>query len=138
MKKKSQLKICHNQVDKFVWKCPTISENEEKILTFRTLEGTFIGSSISFWYLKSINEIDIFEMDRKTYSHQIQFHINIETQKISLGRLYPTYPEFSGFEILQFITNLAFQCEFVIDIFDAADVSIIYYALYGKVTINII
>jgi len=53
-------------------------------------------------------------------------------KKISLGRLYPTYPEISGFEILQFIANLAFQCKFSIDVFDVADISPIYFALYGK------
>jgi hypothetical protein len=71
-------------------------------------------------------------MDRYPDKHQIQFHIKLDTQTIALDRLYPTYPEISGFEILQFIANLAFQCKFSIEVCDRSDISKIYSALYGK------
>jgi len=107
---------------------PTISDSEAKVLKFRTIDD----SSLLTWYLKSINGIDIVEMSPGTDHHQIQFHVKIYEQKILLSRLYPTYPEISGFEILQFIANFAFQCKFLIEVHDAADVSTIYSALYGK------
>merc|ERR1712034_229387 len=78
------------------------------------------------------NEIDVVEIEPGTCMHQIEFKVNIDQRKISLGRLYPTYPEVSGFEILQFIANLAFQCKFFIDVIDAADISTFYSALYGR------
>jgi len=115
-------KICYGQVNEFIWKCPTM---REKVLKFRTIE---IGSST--WYLESINGINIVEMNPDR--HQIQFYVKAYKQTISLSRLYPTYPEISGFEILQFITNLAFQCKFFIDVFDLSDISTIYATLYGK------
>jgi len=74
----------------------------------------------------------IFEMDPETYNHQIHFHVNIYQETISLSRLYPTFPEISGFEILQFIANLGFQCKFTIEVSDSSDVSKVYSALYGK------
>jgi len=79
-----------------------------------------------------INEIDIIEMNSGTYMHQIEFKINIDEKIISLSELYPTYPEISGFEILQFLTNLAFECKFLIHVFDVSDISLIYSALYGR------
>jgi len=126
-------KVCHAQVNEFIWKCPSSSSSssEEKIFKFRTTEDE-INQNLLIWYLQSINEIDIIEMDNRTLNHQIQFYVKMNEQKISLSRLYPTYPKISGFEILQFITNLAFQCKFFIDIHDASDVSTIYTALYGK------
>jgi len=123
-------KICHGQVNEFVWKCPTISDTEEKILKFHTINDKNF-SSTKIWYLKSINEIDIVEMNPKVYN-QIQFYVEIEEKSIFLSRLYPTYPEISGFEILQFLTNLAFQCKFLIHVHDASDVSIVYSTLYSK------
>jgi hypothetical protein len=128
-------KICHGQVNEFVWKCPTISENKEKILTFRTVEliaGKNDSSLFSTWYLKSVNEIDIFEMHPRSYMHQIQFNVKIDTQTIILTALYPTYPEISGFEILQFISHLAFQCKFSIEVCDRSDISKVYSALYDQ------
>jgi len=127
-------KICHNQVNEFVWKSPTISEHEHKHLKFRTIESIDgkRDASVLTWYLKSINEIDIYEMHPRTYMHQIQFHVKTDKQTILLTALYPTFPEISGFEVLQFISNLAFQCKFFIEVYDAADVSYIYSALYGK------
>ena len=65
-------------------------------------------------------------------NHQIQFRVKIYQDIIFLSRLYPTYPEISGFEILQFIANLAFQCEFLIEVQDMADISTLYFSLYGK------
>jgi len=124
-------KICHNQVNEFIWKCPTISDSEEKVLKFRTINDR-IGFQFSSWYLKSINEIDIFEIDSNPDRHQIQFYVKIYKKTISLGTLYPTYPDISGFEILQFISNLALQCKFSIDVFDGSDISTVYSALYGK------
>jgi len=124
-------KICHNQVNEFVWKCPTTSDSEEKVLKFRTINN-HTGSSFLTWYLKSINEVDIVEMDRDSDRHQIQFYVKNYKSTIVLGRLYPTYPEISGFKILQFITNLAFQCKFFIEVFDASDISPIYSAFYSK------
>ena len=102
-------------------------------MKFRTIDGKK-DSSLLTWYLKSVNEIDIYEMHPRAYMHQIQFHVKIDKRTILLTALYPTYPEISGFEILQFISNLAFQCKFFIEVFDAADVSTveIYSALYGK------
>jgi len=73
-------KICHNQVNELVWKCPTISDSEEKVLKFRALNDR-IGSQYLAWYLKSINEIDIVEMDRNPDRHQIQFYVKIYEQK---------------------------------------------------------
>jgi hypothetical protein len=70
-------------------------------------------------------------MDPRPYTHQIEFKLNIDTHLIVLHRLYPTYPEISGFEILQFITNLAFQCKLLIHVFDLSDISKVYSALYG-------
>jgi len=124
-------KICHAQVNEFIWKCPTISDSEEKILKFRTINDTIDDSLSMVWYLKSINEIDVVKMEPKTYKHQIEFKVEFDEQIISLNRLYPTYPEISGFEILQFITNLAYQCEFLIHVHDASDVTTIYSTLYG-------
>jgi len=124
-------KLCHNQVTEFVWKCPTIGDSEEKVLKFRTVYDQ-IGSSYLNWYLKSINGIDIVELDHKPYNHQILFHVKIYQQTILLSRLYPSYPQISGFEILQFIANLAFQCKFRIEVLDRSDVSTVYTALYGK------
>jgi len=99
-------KICQGQVNEFVWKCPTTTDSEEKHLKFRTMHDP-IGYATSHWYLKSINGIDIVEIYLENYgSHQIEFKVYIYEHKISLSRLYPTYPEISGFEILQFITNL--------------------------------
>jgi len=121
-------KICDAQVNKFVWKCPT---SEEKFLTFRTINDT-IGYTTLAWYLKSINGIDIVNMDPRTDKPQIQFYVTIDEQRIYLSRVYPTYPEVSGFEIIQFIANLAFQCKFFIDVVDASDISTFYSALYGK------
>jgi len=119
-------------VNEFIWKCPIISDDgEEKILEFRTIYDK-IYSSTSTWYLQSINKIDIVKMDPRTYVHQIEFTVKINEKIISLNRLYPTYPSISGFEILQFITNLAFQCKFVINVLDASDVSTVYSKLYGK------
>jgi len=120
-------KICHAQVNEFIWKCPT---SEEKILTFRTINDT-TGYSLSTWYLKSINGIDIAKMDPKTDKPQIQFYVTIDEHRIILSRLYPTYPGISGFEILQFLASLAFQCKFFIDVVDASDISNVYSALYG-------
>jgi hypothetical protein len=72
-------------------------------------------------------------MAPRTYpEQQIEFHVSIDEQKITLNRLYPTYPKVSGIEILQFITNLAFQCNFRIDVIDSSDVSTVYSKLYGK------
>jgi len=124
-------KICHAQVNEFVWKCPTTSGSKEKHLKFRTITGTIFDSATFVWYLKSINEIDIVEMDSKTHMPQIQFYV-IDEQTIFLDRLYPTYPEISGFEILQFLANLAFQCKFLIHVLDGSDVSRVYSSLYGK------
>jgi len=125
--------ICHGQVNEFVWKCPTISGGKAKLLKFRTFSThEVMGSSISHWYLKSINEIDIVKMDPRIVVHQVQFYVKIYKPIIFLSRLYPTYPEISGFEILQFIANLAFQCKFFINVIDGSDISLIYNALYGK------
>jgi hypothetical protein len=122
-------KICHAQINQFTWKCPTIKD--EKVLKFRTIDNR-INSSTLIWYLKSINEIDIVEIDySRGLAHQIEFHVEIDEQTISLSRLYPTYPKISGFEILQFITNLAFQCKFFLHVSDLSDISRIYFALYG-------
>jgi len=71
-------------------------------------------------------------MDRYPDKHQIQFHINNKAKLISLRTLYPTYPEISGFEILQFISHLAFQCKFSIEVCDRSDISKVYSALYDK------
>jgi len=124
-------KICHGQVNEFIWKCPTINENEEKYLKFRTIDDE-INSPFLTWYLKSINNINIFEMDSMPRKHQIQFYVIINKNKIQLSRLYPSYPEISGFEILQFISNLAFECKFSIEVFDVSDISTVYFALYGN------
>ena len=92
-----------------------------------------IYSSNLVWYLKSINEIDIIKMAPRTFpDHQIEFLVSIDEQKITLNRLYPTYPKISGFEILQFIAILAFQCNFRIDVIDSSDISPVYSKLYGK------
>jgi len=106
-------KICHGQVNEFIWKCPTTSDSEEKVLKFRTMNDA-MGSSILYWHLKSMNEIDVVEIEPGTCMHQIEFKVNINQRKISLGRLYPTYPEVSGFEILQFIANLHFNVNFLL------------------------
>jgi len=126
-------KICHAQVNQFIWKCPTSSssDNFEKILKFRTIKNQIHFSTLT-WYLKSINDIDIIEMDPRSYRHQIQFYVKVFQKQITLARLYPTYPEISGFDILQFIAQLAFQCKFSIHVFDASDVSTVYSSLYGK------
>jgi len=92
-----------------------------------------IGFSSFAWYLKSINEIDILKMDFRTSdNHQIAFSVSSNEHRISLTSLYPTYPKIFGFEILQFIANLAYQCTFSIDVIDVSDISTIYSALYGK------
>ena len=67
----------------FVWKSPTISDSKENFLKFRTINDE-MGFSISHWYLKSINEIDIIKMDPKTYNQQVQFYV-IEEQTIFFG-----------------------------------------------------
>jgi hypothetical protein len=128
-------KICDAQVNEFVWKCPTVIK--EKILKFRTSNDAAANSSTLAWYLKSINKIDIVEMDHWTHNQMIEFHVKINRKIISLSRLYPTYPEISGFEILQFITNLAFQCKFSLDVDDSSD--ILQFTLYSMVsaTMNI-
>jgi len=125
-------KICNTQINEFVWKCPKTSDNdEEKFLKFRTMNDSGHHTTLS-WYLKSINEIDVITMDPWTQMHQIEFKVKINQKIISLTRLYPTYPKVSGFEILQFVSNLAYQCKFAIDVEDIADVSIAYSSLYGK------
>jgi len=125
-------KICHAQVNEFVWKCHTINETEDKFLKFGTTFDHIYSSNL-VWYLKSINEIDIIKMAPRTFpDHQIEFLVSIDEQKITLNRLYPTYPKISGFEILQFIAILAFQCNFRIDVIDSSDISPVYSKLYGK------
>jgi len=64
-------------------------------------------------------------------STKFNFFVKMDDHTIFLSRLYPTHPKISGFEILQFIANLAFQCKFSVDVVDASDVSTIYAALYG-------
>jgi len=103
---------------------------KKKILKFRTINDE-IGYTTLTWYLESINEIDIVHMDPKTDKPQIQFYVTIDEHRIYISRVYPTYPEISGFEILQFLANLAFQCKFYIDVVDASDISNVYSALYG-------
>jgi len=130
-------KICHAEVNEFIWKYPIInsddddSSEEEQIFKFRTINDGINFSSLS-WYLESINGINIVEMKPGTNMHQIQFWVLIKEQTISLSQLNPTYPEISGFQILQFITNLAFQCEFFIHVLDLSEISQIYSALYDK------
>ena len=48
------------------------------MLKFRTINNK-IRSPLLTWYVKSVNEIDVIEMDPKTmsYNHQIQFHVKI-------------------------------------------------------------
>jgi hypothetical protein len=94
--------------------------------------NNIFGYSNSDWYLKSINKINIVEMDNDLNRHQIRFTVKFDKQLIVLNRLYPTYPEISGFEILQFISHLAFQCQFSIEVNDASDISKVYFALYDK------
>jgi len=119
--------VCQGTRKSIVWELPI---EGSKHLKFAELVQETKFNSVT-WQLLFINKRPNFLPFPKATS-MISFQILKEKKEIYLTDLYPTFPNVSGVDILQFIMALSYACGFTLSLEDESDISVSYRILYGS------